>query len=51
MKVFRLVKEPMCRVLVQDKDSVEKWIKLPDSYLTKNAIHEGDSIEEFFSLL
>lgn len=43
--------EPMCHVLVQDKDSVEKWIKLSDRYVTKNAIHEGDTIEEFFSLL
>ena len=43
--------EPMCRVLVQDKNSIEKWIKLPDTYLTKNAIHEGDVIEEFFLFL
>ena len=43
--------EPMCRVLVQGKDSTEKWLKIPDSYLTKNVIHEGDSIEKFFLLL
>ncbi|GEM_PF-39340 len=43
--------EPMCRVLVRDKNSTEFWIKIPDSYLTKNAVREGDMIEEFFSLL
>lgn len=43
--------EPMCSVLVQDTDGSQKWIKLSDSYLTENGIHEGDTIEEFFSLL
>ena len=37
--------EPMCSVLVRDADSNEKWLKLPDSYLTENNILEGSCIE------
>ncbi len=43
--------EPMCRILIQNKENSQKWIKLPDNYLTEHAIHEGDAIEEFFFLL
>ena len=37
--------EPMCSVLLRDNNNMEKWVKLPDSYLTGNNILEGDSIE------
>lgn len=37
--------EPMCSVLVQDANGEERWIKLPDAYLTEKHLDEGDTAE------
>lgn len=42
--------EPMCRVLVENENHSETWLRIPDCYLTQNAIREGDSLELFFAV-
>ena len=37
--------ELMCKVLLQDSDGNEKWVKLADNYLTEHNLNEGDIIE------
>lgn len=43
--------EPLCRVLLQDADGNEAWLKIPDIYLTRNNIQENSRIAEYFFLL
>ena len=40
--------ELMCSVLVRDASGCEKWVKVPDRYLTENSLMPGDTMEESY---
>ena len=38
--------ELMCSVLVSDENGNEKWLKMPDSFLTEHNLSKGSTFSE-----